>query len=133
VEPLIRSGKSSVLYLLTREAADEEKRIIEKELAQWKDRAKDKDDIIDQNEGKIKELQQTGKPYDFFDGKHEMTNLRPSQPAISASNSKRKLRETKFSQMLPAGPQCLLKVTLTVQYWGATVPNMPKSSSFTKT
>jgi hypothetical protein len=58
VEPLTRSGKSSVLYLLTREAADEEKRIVEKDLARLKDMVTEKDAIIADNNKQIAGYQQ---------------------------------------------------------------------------
>jgi hypothetical protein len=61
VEPLTRSGKTSVLYLLTREAADEEKRIVERDLARLRDMMKEKDDVISQNDKRVSDLQQAGK------------------------------------------------------------------------
>jgi hypothetical protein len=59
-EPLTRSGKSSVLHLLTREAADEEKRSIEKDLKRWKGVSQEKDAIIADKDKQIAELEQTG-------------------------------------------------------------------------
>ena len=61
VEPLTRSGKSSVLYLLTREAADEEKRAVERDLARLKDIMKEKDATIAENDKRIAELQRNCK------------------------------------------------------------------------
>lgn len=60
-EPLTRSGNSSVLHLLTRDAADEEKRLIEKELVRWKDVSKEKDGIIMDKDSRIAELEQAGR------------------------------------------------------------------------
>ncbi|THU82878.1 hypothetical protein K435DRAFT_971779 [Dendrothele bispora CBS 962.96] len=63
IEPLARQGKTSVINLLTREAADIEKRQLEEELMQYKaqleqteESAKEKDNAIDELEMTIKEL-----------------------------------------------------------------------------
>jgi len=61
VEPLSRPGKSSVLHLLTREAADEEQKVLEKELARWQDTSKGKDLTISEQAKRIAELEQLGK------------------------------------------------------------------------
>ncbi|RDB20981.1 hypothetical protein Hypma_011820 [Hypsizygus marmoreus] len=60
-EPLMRSGKTSVLHLLTREAADEEKRTLEKEVTRWKDVATERQKTIDEKDGRIAELEKTEK------------------------------------------------------------------------
>jgi hypothetical protein len=59
-EPLTRSGKGSVLHLVTREAADEEKRAVERDMARWNALAKEKDETNEQNKRQITELQQSG-------------------------------------------------------------------------
>ncbi|KAF5373733.1 hypothetical protein D9758_000756 [Tetrapyrgos nigripes] len=46
IEPLSRQGKTSIIHLLTREAADLEKRQIEEELTHWKDLAQRREGII---------------------------------------------------------------------------------------
>ena len=45
-EPLTNSGQATVLQLLTREAADEEKRLVEKELQRWKTSAQEKSEAL---------------------------------------------------------------------------------------
>lgn len=50
-----------MLHLLTRDAADEEKRLIEKELVRWKDVSKEKDGIIMDKDSRIAELEQAGR------------------------------------------------------------------------
>jgi hypothetical protein len=45
-EPLLESGKISAVELLTREAADAEKRLVEKELVKWRELAAQKEDVI---------------------------------------------------------------------------------------
>lgn len=62
-EPLTRSGKGSVLHLVTREAADEEKKTIERDLAKWKALAKEKDEANEQKNKEITELKQSGTPF----------------------------------------------------------------------
>lgn len=59
-EPLTRAGKTSVLHLLTREAADEEKRLLEKELRWWKDVSDEKQQMLTQKDKRIAELEQIG-------------------------------------------------------------------------
>lgn len=59
----MRSGNTSVLHLLTREAADEEKRTLEKETAKWKEIVGDNMRATDEYKMKIAELQQTGPSY----------------------------------------------------------------------
>jgi hypothetical protein len=60
-QPLARTGKGSVLNLLTRETADEEKRALEKEIDRLKRSAKEKDGIASQRDTRIAELEQMGK------------------------------------------------------------------------
>ncbi|KAG5645055.1 hypothetical protein DXG03_007145 [Asterophora parasitica] len=60
-EPLMRSGKTAVLNLLTREAADEELRAIQQEVARWKGAANEKQRVITQREERIAQLQQSEK------------------------------------------------------------------------
>jgi hypothetical protein len=62
-EPLTRSGSGSVLHLVTREAADEEKKTIERDLAKWKALAKEKDEVNEQKNKEITGLQQSGTPF----------------------------------------------------------------------
>ncbi|KAK7054635.1 hypothetical protein VNI00_003098 [Paramarasmius palmivorus] len=64
VEPLSRSGRTSVLHLITRDAADEEKRMIEQEVAKLRDELADKarvinekDDLLAEKDQIVKELQ----------------------------------------------------------------------------
>jgi hypothetical protein len=59
-EPLIRTGKTSILNLITREAADEEQRMMEKEVARWKDVAEEKEKRIIEKDLRIAELEQRG-------------------------------------------------------------------------
>jgi hypothetical protein len=59
-EPLTRTGKTSILNLITREAADEEQRTMEKEIARWKDVAQEKERRIIQKDQRITELEQQG-------------------------------------------------------------------------
>ncbi|KAJ3762691.1 hypothetical protein EV360DRAFT_35188 [Lentinula raphanica] len=58
IEPLMRSGKTSVLHLLTREAADEEKRKIENEVLVWRQRLEEAQEIIKEMEQSIKDKTQ---------------------------------------------------------------------------
>ncbi|KAG6865935.1 hypothetical protein C0991_010436 [Blastosporella zonata] len=59
-EPLMRSGNSTVLNLLTREAADEEKRAIEQEVQRWKSANEQKQRDLRQRDEHIATLEQTG-------------------------------------------------------------------------
>ncbi|KAJ3989180.1 hypothetical protein F5890DRAFT_83082 [Lentinula detonsa] len=63
IEPLMRSGKTSVLQLLTREAADEENRKIENEVSVWRQRyeeaqaaMKERDQLLKERAQREKEL-----------------------------------------------------------------------------
>ncbi|KAJ3866238.1 hypothetical protein EV359DRAFT_62514 [Lentinula novae-zelandiae] len=55
VEPLMRSGRTSVLHLLTREAADEENRKIENEVLAWRQQFEEAQEIIKERDQLIKE------------------------------------------------------------------------------
>jgi hypothetical protein len=59
-ERLTRTGKTSVLNLITREAADEEQRNIEKEVTLWKRLAEEKELSIGLRDERITELEQKG-------------------------------------------------------------------------
>ncbi|KDQ60896.1 hypothetical protein JAAARDRAFT_204689, partial [Jaapia argillacea MUCL 33604] len=61
VEPLARSGTTSSLHFLTREAADEEKRALERDLQKWKDAVREKHETTAQKDKRIAELEQTEK------------------------------------------------------------------------
>ncbi|KAJ3770765.1 hypothetical protein FB446DRAFT_742956 [Lentinula raphanica] len=65
IEPLMRSGKTSVLHLLTREAADEEKRKIENEVLVWRQRLEEAQEIIKEMEQSIKDKTQREKELIF--------------------------------------------------------------------
>ncbi|KAG5338187.1 hypothetical protein C0989_008036 [Termitomyces sp. Mn162] len=56
-EPLMRSGNSTVLNLLTREAADEEKRAVEHEVERWKSVAEQRQREMRQRDARIAELE----------------------------------------------------------------------------
>ncbi|KAG6830758.1 hypothetical protein H0H92_014839 [Tricholoma furcatifolium] len=60
-EPLMRSGNSTVLNLLTREAADEEKRAVEQEVARWKNIAEQRGREIKQRDERIASLERSEK------------------------------------------------------------------------
>ncbi|KAF8077736.1 hypothetical protein FPV67DRAFT_1647841 [Lyophyllum atratum] len=57
-EPLMRTGDVTVLNLLTREAADEEKRVVQKEVSRWRDLANEKQRAIEERDEKITQLEQ---------------------------------------------------------------------------
>jgi hypothetical protein len=59
-QPLARTGKGSVLNLLTRETADEEKRSLEKEIDRLKRLAKEKESVATQRDARMAELEQMG-------------------------------------------------------------------------
>jgi hypothetical protein len=61
-EPLTRTGKTSVLNLITREAADEEQRTKEKEIIWWKKVAEEKESLLVQKDHQIAELERQGQP-----------------------------------------------------------------------
>lgn len=56
-EPLMRSGSSSVLDLLTRDAANEEKKAFEADLTRWKNIAHERQEKLDDQRARIKELE----------------------------------------------------------------------------
>ncbi|KAJ4487706.1 hypothetical protein J3R30DRAFT_3695297 [Lentinula aciculospora] len=58
VEPLMRSSKTSVLHLLTREAADEENRKFENEVLVWRQQFEEAQDTIKERDQTIKEKDQ---------------------------------------------------------------------------
>jgi hypothetical protein len=59
-EPLTRNGKTSILNLITREAADEEQQAMEQEVARWKELAEERKKLMGQKDQKIAELEQRG-------------------------------------------------------------------------
>lgn len=61
VEPLLKDGKSNVLQLLTREAADEEKVILEREKDKYKRQFEDRAKAIQEKDQRILELDQERK------------------------------------------------------------------------
>lgn len=58
MEPVARSGKSTILEFFSREAVEDEKKSLEKELAKWKLAVKNKDATIAQRNDKIAESEQ---------------------------------------------------------------------------
>ncbi|KAF5380867.1 hypothetical protein D9615_004147 [Tricholomella constricta] len=64
-EPLMRSGNIAVLNLLTREAADEEMRAIQEEVARWKELANEKQRAMTQRDERIAQLEQAEKDLRF--------------------------------------------------------------------
>lgn len=72
----MRSGKSSVLHLITREAADEETRELDKEKDKWKQRAEEAEKKLKIKDEKITEMQGTGmylaETYDFYSFNHSL-------------------------------------------------------------
>jgi hypothetical protein len=63
VEPLARSGKTSLLHFLTRDAANEEQRALEDEVNRWENIAKAKDAVILEKDRRIAELERAGSSY----------------------------------------------------------------------
>jgi len=59
-EPLLHSTTATVLNLLTREAADEEKQMLEKDVLRWKNVADEHKKFIEEHKKRIHELQQIG-------------------------------------------------------------------------
>ena len=59
-EPLLHSTSAAVLNLLTREAADEEKKMLEEDVARWKNIADEHKKTIEEHKARIRELQQIG-------------------------------------------------------------------------
>ncbi|KZP21206.1 hypothetical protein FIBSPDRAFT_953935 [Athelia psychrophila] len=64
-EPLARAGKSSLLHFLSRDAADEEHRALEDEVARLKDIAKAKDAFIGERDRHVREMEQTERELRF--------------------------------------------------------------------
>ncbi|KAL0946748.1 hypothetical protein HGRIS_012926 [Hohenbuehelia grisea] len=92
IEPLSRSGSSSVLHLMTREAADEEKRLLEQDIARLKENLAEKDRIISQRDKKIGDLLQTEKELNF-----ELSQVRTAKtratPGPSGTQQSHKLAD----------------------------------------
>ncbi|KAJ3999191.1 hypothetical protein F5050DRAFT_1739379 [Lentinula boryana] len=65
IEPLMRSGKTSVLQLLTREAADEENRKIENEVSVWRQRYEEAQEVMKEKDQLLKERAQREKELIF--------------------------------------------------------------------
>ncbi|KAJ3736045.1 hypothetical protein DFJ43DRAFT_1221245 [Lentinula guzmanii] len=65
IEPLMRSGKTSVLQLLTREAADEENRKIENEVSVWRQRYEEAQGVMKEKDQLLKERAQREKELIF--------------------------------------------------------------------
>ncbi|KAJ3744935.1 hypothetical protein DFH05DRAFT_1459861 [Lentinula detonsa] len=65
IEPLMRSGKTSVLQLLTREAADEENRKIENEVSVWRQRYEEAQEVMKERDQLLKERAQREKELIF--------------------------------------------------------------------
>ncbi|KAI6045538.1 hypothetical protein EDC04DRAFT_2559459, partial [Pisolithus marmoratus] len=61
IEPLSRTGQNVALHFLTREAADEEKRAVEQEIAQLRDVINQKDAVISEQSKRVDELQDLGR------------------------------------------------------------------------
>lgn len=57
---MARSGKTSLLHFLTRDAADEEQRGLENEVNHWKDIAQAKDAVLAEKDRRIAELERLG-------------------------------------------------------------------------
>ena len=62
IEPLARTGQNVALHFLTREAADEEKRAMEQDMARLQDVIKQKDATIAERNKRVAELEQLGSP-----------------------------------------------------------------------
>ena len=60
VEPLAKSGKTSLLHFLTRDAADEEQRALEAEINRWKDTVKSKNATLAAKDKRVAELERIG-------------------------------------------------------------------------
>lgn len=58
VDALSREGKTTTLHILTREAADEERRELDRELERLKAALKDKDRIISERDATIRDRDQ---------------------------------------------------------------------------
>ncbi|KAF9014044.1 hypothetical protein BDQ17DRAFT_1270187 [Cyathus striatus] len=91
-KPLVGSGKSSILHLITREAADEEQQNLEKEKDHWKRLAKDGDKQLAAKVRETEELNQTIKEMTFeldIEKKRnqELATKAARQPPGSASRS----------------------------------------------
>ncbi len=67
VDSLTRAGKTSTLHFLTREAADEERRGLEKELRRLQDVIKEKDAIIAERESRILDRERTSEDFCISD------------------------------------------------------------------
>ncbi|KAG9318584.1 hypothetical protein JVU11DRAFT_676 [Chiua virens] len=58
VEPLSRTGQAFALHFLTREAADEEKRVVEQDISHLQEVIKSKDSVINEKINRVSELEQ---------------------------------------------------------------------------
>jgi hypothetical protein len=136
VEPLARSGKTSLLHFLTRDAADQEQRGLENEVNRWKDIAKAKDAIIAEKDKRITELERAGSSYHaFFDHTCGCKLFCIAlQSEMLATNSMRrsnglKLSRPKLSGLSPLGLR-LVDVSVAVGSLVLTTQKMRPSSNF---
>jgi hypothetical protein len=58
LNPMLKEGRNSTIHFLTREAADEEKRILEERLEKAKETLKQKDAVIKDKDARIAALDQ---------------------------------------------------------------------------
>lgn len=59
--PMLKEGRASTIHFLTREAADEEKRILEERLEKSKEALKQKDAVIKDKDARLTELNEQRK------------------------------------------------------------------------
>lgn len=59
-EVLAQHGKHSILHMITREAADEEQRTLERDIARLREALAEKEQALKEKDGQITELRQIG-------------------------------------------------------------------------
>jgi len=136
VEPLARSGKTSLLHFLTRDAADQEQRALENEVNRWKDIAKAKDAVIAEKDKRITELERAGLSYHVFHGHTCECELFciVLQSEMLATNSMQRSNGPKLSRPKLSGLSLLdlqrVDVPVAVGYLVPTTQGMRPSSNF---
>ncbi|KAK7467369.1 hypothetical protein VKT23_004426 [Stygiomarasmius scandens] len=90
VEPLSRKGKTSVINLLTREAADIEKQELEKELMQYKELVKKKEATLKEKDDAIADLEQNIKELRFELDVERQQKAAPPKPVPGSAQRGRR-------------------------------------------
>ncbi|KAJ7632827.1 hypothetical protein FB45DRAFT_1057849 [Roridomyces roridus] len=88
-EPLSTNGKSSVLHMVTREKADQEKRSAEDQVTYWKGVADEREKLIREKNTEIENLRQLQRDLEYeVKTERELAQKASSKPPVSAPRTR---------------------------------------------